>query len=601
MTDAGFWRCCAFAAALLVPAGSSAQEIADTLFDARTRIELRRVVEESERAGLPRGPLVNLVLQGAARGADANRVIAVVRSYSDSMRVARRVLGDSSTGAEIDAGAAALRVGVSHDGLRRVRGVRRPGQATTALVVVADLVRRGITATDAADAVSKVAQRRTDADLLSLQTAVARESAGTGSAIQRLEAAVQRHLRNPPMPDDGADLRRPLLSSQASARPRAVTGAGLSSAASEWPGADAATTIDLFGSLGSLERVALFGSAHASTERDVIPVAWRGGATREWRLGSRAQGAAWFAAESKLLERGAGVRDTASGVPRLGSRDVAFTGGFSVVRSWSKRLALGMTFEARRDRVIARFAEQILQHPPGSDTIVPGPFDTLPPLIHSVRETNLNRERMLFVTSLQASFGATLISAGLTHRVTPAPGTGVSGSSFMTVNADHRLTERASLFGQLTSSGAASVLGSATPSLVGARLGLRFIEGARVSPSTGDAVDVEMPSVTATRAPFAAGDSATTVQVRVRASRARRVFLMGDITGWQPKELAGDGAGVFAAAFAYAGSMARVRLRIDDGPWQPPPGIPVVNDEFGGGVGVVVIASPAAREADRRD
>ena len=188
-------------AALAISRPVAAQSIPDTLFDAPTRIELERIISAARQAGLPASPLVNRALQGAARKVEGNRVVGVVRAYADSMRVAQTLLGPGSVESELDAGAAALRAGVSREGVREVRRTRSAGQATTALIVLTDLVRRGVPAADAAAAVNTVAASQSDNALLSLQSAIAREAAAPTPA--QLRDAVQRQLRQrPPVPDD---------------------------------------------------------------------------------------------------------------------------------------------------------------------------------------------------------------------------------------------------------------------------------------------------------------------------------------------------------------------------------------------------------------
>jgi hypothetical protein len=197
---------------------------------------------------------------------------------------------------------------------------------------------------------------------------------------------------------------------------------------------------------------------------------------------------------------------------------------------------------------------------------------------------------MLVTTSLQAGFGGTLVSAGLIRRVTPASGARGAGNTYVLLSADQRLSARASLFGQLTAGGATRVLGSASPTLAGSRLGLRISElrGATEAPPAGRD-RLEEASIVASRVAARRGDPAGAVRIRVHAGGARRAALTGDLTGWKVVELDPDGAGGFIGEFVFPGTVARVRLRIDDGAWKPPGGAAVVDDEFGGAVGMLVI------------
>jgi hypothetical protein len=87
--------------------------------------------------------------------------------------------------------------------------------------------------------------------------------------------------------------------------------------------------------------------------------------------------------------------------------------------------------------------------------------------------------------------------------------------------------------------------------------------------------------------------------LRVLVPGARRVELMGDFTDWTPVALAPldrraagrgrDGDDVWLAELVIAPGVHRVNVRVDGGPWRPPPGLSVVRDEFGGEVGLLVV------------
>lgn len=81
---------------------------------------------------------------------------------------------------------------------------------------------------------------------------------------------------------------------------------------------------------------------------------------------------------------------------------------------------------------------------------------------------------------------------------------------------------------------------------------------------------------------------------------AHRVELMGDFTDWTPVALVHapvkpsgrpprESADVWAVELVLAPGVHRVNVRIDGGPWVPPPGLSVVRDEFGGEVGLLVV------------
>jgi AMP-activated protein kinase-like protein len=83
--------------------------------------------------------------------------------------------------------------------------------------------------------------------------------------------------------------------------------------------------------------------------------------------------------------------------------------------------------------------------------------------------------------------------------------------------------------------------------------------------------------------------------VRLRAPGATSVEIMGDFTDWQPVGLEKKGRDEWSAVVRIPAGTHRVNLRVDQGPWGVPPGIPVLDDDFGGVVGILVVG-PAAGE-----
>ncbi len=151
---------------------------------------MRRILTDSRNAGLPEAPLLNRIRQGAARHVGGQRVVSLVRAHADSMRAARVALGPRASADELDAGASALLAGASRAALHRLRAVRAEGTATTAIIVLTDLLWRGVGSNDAANAITELAQRSNDKALLALQGAVARD--GTPASPQRLQSLVER-------------------------------------------------------------------------------------------------------------------------------------------------------------------------------------------------------------------------------------------------------------------------------------------------------------------------------------------------------------------------------------------------------------------------
>jgi hypothetical protein len=76
--------------------------------------------------------------------------------------------------------------------------------------------------------------------------------------------------------------------------------------------------------------------------------------------------------------------------------------------------------------------------------------------------------------------------------------------------------------------------------------------------------------------------------LRVRATGARQVEVMGDFTGWEPQSLERKGA-TFERAMAIASGTHRMLLRIDGGAWKPAANTPSVDDDLGGRAGLLVV------------
>ena len=77
--------------------------------------------------------------------------------------------------------------------------------------------------------------------------------------------------------------------------------------------------------------------------------------------------------------------------------------------------------------------------------------------------------------------------------------------------------------------------------------------------------------------------------ILVRAPGARVVELESDATGWSPITLRPGAGGRWEGELELAPGVHQLGIRVDGGPWLPPPGFPAAPDGFGGSVGVLVI------------
>ena len=143
--------------------------------DATAQAGVAAILDSARAAGLPLEPLVDRALEGASKGASGERIVAAVRKLATDLEAARQALrgGDS---AELEAGASALRAGVTPAALTRLRESRPRQLLTVPLAVLADLVARGVPADTAATYVLTIAAA-SDAQLVAFQRNVERDIA----------------------------------------------------------------------------------------------------------------------------------------------------------------------------------------------------------------------------------------------------------------------------------------------------------------------------------------------------------------------------------------------------------------------------------------
>lgn len=166
------------ALSLAMATAAQAQEprLATRLDDA-TRAQVEVVLDSARTDGLPAEPIVDRVLEGAAKGAPGNLIARAAQRLLGELRVARDAFGESATPAELGAGASALRAGASLEDLRRLR-TRRPEQPViVAASVLADLVAAGVPADTAVAAVLALAPAADDADYIAFRRSVERDIA----------------------------------------------------------------------------------------------------------------------------------------------------------------------------------------------------------------------------------------------------------------------------------------------------------------------------------------------------------------------------------------------------------------------------------------
>jgi hypothetical protein len=76
--------------------------------------------------------------------------------------------------------------------------------------------------------------------------------------------------------------------------------------------------------------------------------------------------------------------------------------------------------------------------------------------------------------------------------------------------------------------------------------------------------------------------------LRVRATGANQVDVMGDFTDWEARPMSRNGA-LFECAVTLSSGSHRLLLRIDGGAWRVAANTPAVDDDLGGRAGLLVV------------
>jgi hypothetical protein len=156
--------------ALPVGAATGAQE-PDPLsrLDPTSRYTIEVMMDSATRIGLPPEALLSKTLEGIRKGHPGPRVVQVVRRYFGLLRDARSALGAEVSLDELTAAAGALLAGVDQQSLTKLRSSRKGRSILTPLVVLADLVSRGVPPTDASSAIARWLQDgAADSDFMGL-------------------------------------------------------------------------------------------------------------------------------------------------------------------------------------------------------------------------------------------------------------------------------------------------------------------------------------------------------------------------------------------------------------------------------------------------
>jgi hypothetical protein len=141
----------AFAAAILwiaptiaASAPAAGMDRLRRVLDPTTLAVVDSVLSEAGAHGLPTAPIVSTALEGATRSLPGPRIAEAVRAKGHALDLARQTLGpDASTDALV-AGASALLAGASPSALDSLAHAQRSESLVVPLIVLCDLLSRGV-------------------------------------------------------------------------------------------------------------------------------------------------------------------------------------------------------------------------------------------------------------------------------------------------------------------------------------------------------------------------------------------------------------------------------------------------------------------------
>jgi hypothetical protein len=190
-------------------------------------------------------------------------------------------------------------------------------------------------------------------------------------------------------------------------------------------------------------------------------------------------------------------------------------------------------------------------------------------------EGSIFRDRVRQVHDVSVLLEVTLPGAAVAAAVGRRRGDDIATQTFWRMDLDLPVAEVASIVFSTSREPADVVLG---------------LRGGRTT-TLGFRVSLPDPAVAGTRREVSPVlvDRETPRRVRVVLTLpgGARARIMGEMTGWQPVELEPIGRGRFQGWFLATEGTYRINVALDDGPWIAPPGVPRVEDGFGGMVGLL--------------
>jgi len=140
--------------------------------------------------GLPIEPLIQKALEGQSKGAEDRLILRAVEDLLDRLNRASAALGDDADDSELVAAAGAMHLGVSTGTLQNVVAAYRDQSLAVPLVVLTDMIRKGVAVPTASSVIVQLVEARVDIE-----------------SLQRFRRLVERDISSGAAPGEAAIIR----------------------------------------------------------------------------------------------------------------------------------------------------------------------------------------------------------------------------------------------------------------------------------------------------------------------------------------------------------------------------------------------------------
>lgn len=543
-------------------------------------IAIRRVLDSARVLHVPEAPLRSLITEGRQRKEPTPRIVNALWSYVAALQQSRTALGAKASDAEVDAGASVILSGAPQRTLAAIRSARPEGDLTVALVVLADLVERGVPLTRAEDAVVTLTRvGTTDAAFNSFRAGVQKDLASgqgaesalikrTRETVTQMNAGPIRKLKSFEINDAALVVAPEPASPVTTSDALSISDYATRATQTRWNVALSSAPITHFRSL----------AFHANAAGTLADMKTAGNTTAELiaALGARSPG--------RGIEGGIGGAAFSGVAPRL---------PFAYAAGWHTWQGVRVKLEARfaaghSSQQSASDLEPLQVSFAAGDTAIHGtdpPVVTVPHTDSTPRSVDPSPRSNVSEVRFDASrsfgrFGAS--TSGGVRFVNERP--------FDSWNSFSLTTPVSSYIGAIVgfTSQRAMTLQS-TPSGSHFFAGFRFMPGRRTHEDAALSLASGAPAVSASS--LVRVENIWYFEFRAAAGT---VEVKGDFSDWEPVAMSRVQPNVWRIALQPR-ALYKLSIRIDGGEWMIPAGAARARNAFGDEVGVLAITPEPTR------